>query len=232
MYAEYAPAPTDRVLVVLSGGLDSTTALALARRNTAYVAALTFDYGQTHIVELNAARAITEHYQVSRHTFITSSGLGRLIRPISYDPGVVGGHELLPKTWKPGRNMVFLSYAMSYAYTLNASIVVTGIHSDDTPGYPDCRREFLVAMEKAGQEALASPIALWCPLLHYTKRHIVELGTRLGVPYEKTWTCYLGGSEPCHRCDACKRREEAFMSNNLTDPLLEKHYGNKDQDRC
>jgi 7-cyano-7-deazaguanine synthase len=221
MYSDNAPAPTDSMLVVLSGGLDSSTALALATLNTKTVITLAFNYGQKHSRELESAKALSKHYDASAHLVFDTPALALIKQPKDYNPGEFGGRELLPRTWKPGRNMIFLSYAMSLAYSLSVPVVVTGIHLEDTPGYPDCREQFLTLIEEAGREALANHVSLWTPLLNYAKCDIVGLGLKLKVPYEKTWTCYLGEATPCHRCDACVRRERAFHYHGIEDPLNE-----------
>ena len=212
-----APAPQKHMLVVLSGGLDSATALGLAVLNAEKITTLTFNYGQRHIREIDSAKALIAHYGITEHYFFDTPDMAMLHRPFDYQ----GGPEpLLPKTWKPGRNMIFLAYAYSLAYSIGANTVVTGIHSEDYPGYPDCRSEFLQPMAEAARAALASPLISWTPFLHATKAEIVKLGLELKVPYEKTWTCYAGSETPCHVCDACIRRERAFVANGTVDPLL------------
>lgn len=223
MYSTTYPAPQKNTLVVLSGGLDSATVLALARQNTMEnLYALTFDYGQKHIRELQGVKALTEFYDATL--------LVRSISALEQLPGLRVGDTptgqpkfkgLLPDSWKPGRNMVFLSVAFAYAYTLGCGIIAAGVHQEDYPGYPDCRMEFLLYMEMAAIQALASPVALWVPFLEATKAKIVSVGKLLGVPYEHTWSCYRGGEKPCGECDACQRRSQAFQANGLVDPLLE-----------
>lgn len=218
MYARTAPAPQKKMLVVLSGGLDSATALNLAILNSQEIAVLNFNYNQRHDREIKSALALCEHYSIKERYFFESPDLAFIHPPFKYIGG--GLEPLLPVTWKPGRNMVFLAYATSLSYTVGASIVVTGIHQEDYPGYPDCRELFLANMEITAQAALSTPIQLWTPFLHKTKTEIVKLGIELGTPYRLTWTCYLGGEKPCHTCDACIRRERAFVDNGTTDPLL------------
>jgi len=226
MFTHISPAPQDNTLVVLSGGLDSATVLALAKLNTRKdLCTISFDYGQKHVRELEGIEKLCDYYEVNKQftRSITAlaelPGLQKKDNPtgLSPVPGI-----LLPDTWKPGRNMVFLAIAFSYAYTLGCSVVAMGVHQEDYPGYPDCRDTFLEAMEIASIRALASPIALWTPLLYFDKAAIVKLGLQLKVPYELTWSCYKGGTTPCGECDACIRRNQAFQANDMVDPLLTK----------
>jgi len=213
----FAPAPQKKMLVVLSGGLDSATALGLTVLNAEKVSTLTFRYGQRHIREVDAADDLIGHYNIQEHYFFDTPDLAVLHRPFDYQ----GGPEpLLPKTWKPGRNMIFLAYAYSLAYSIGATVVVTGIHEADYPGYPDCHLDFLQLMHEAAKVALATPLMRWTPFIRATKTEIVKLGLELKVPYEKTWSCYVGGETPCRKCDACVRRERAFVANGTVDPLL------------
>jgi 7-cyano-7-deazaguanine synthase len=127
---------------------------------------------------------------------------------------------LIPQTWKPARNIVMLSIAAAEAWTQDTSIIVGGWHQEDYPGYPDCREEFLTSMEQSLELGTAHPIRIWAPLLHMSKTQIVKLGLELQVPFDHTWSCYAGKSEPCRLCDACVRREAAFVKNGMIDPLL------------
>jgi len=176
MYTHISPAPQDKTLVVLSGGLDSATVLALAKLNTKdTLYTLSFDYGQKHVRELDNITALSNRYDAIRYVRSITAleelpGLRKGDKPTGLSP--VPG-MLLPDSWKPGRNMVFLSIAFSYAYTLGCSVVAMGAHQEDYPGYPDCRELFLESMEHSAQLALASPIALWVPLLYFTKAGIV-----------------------------------------------------------
>jgi 7-cyano-7-deazaguanine synthase len=172
---------------------------------------------------LEGIEKLCDYYEVNRQftRSITAlaelPGLQKKDNPTGLSP--VPG-MLLPDTWKPGRNMVFLAIAFSYAYTLGCSVVAMGAHQEDYPGYPDCRDTFLESMEHTAQLALASPIALWVPLLYFDKPGIVSLGTRLKVPYELTWSCYSPvGDKACGKCDACIRRWKAFQSNKQLDPI-------------
>jgi 7-cyano-7-deazaguanine synthase len=217
MFSNTAPAPHKKSLVVLSGGLDSATCLGLAIKNAEQVAVVNFTYGQRHVREVQSALALCEHYGIAERYFLDTPAMQFLHRPYQYQ----GGPEpLLPPSWKPGRNMIFLAYATSLAYSIGATIIVGGMHQEDYPGYPDCREWFLRLAESCAIDALGTPLALWIPFLQKSKTEIVKMGLSLNVPYEKTWTCYEGGEEPCHVCDACVRRERAFKDNGTVDPLV------------
>ena len=222
MYSLLSPAPQKNTLVLLSGGLDSATVLALARKNTTEkLYTLSFDYGQKLIRELDNVKKLAEFYDAT--SLIRSASALEGLRGLRSTDAVTGkppAPSLLPDSWKPGRNMVFLAIALSYAYDLGCSIVAGGMHQEDYPGYPDCRGEFLQRMSEAGAYALATPTDLWIPFLYHNKAQIVKVGLDLEVPYELTWSCYKGGDKPCRECDACVRREQAFQANGLVDPLL------------
>jgi 7-cyano-7-deazaguanine synthase len=183
--------------------------------------AVSFDYGQKHIRELTSASALSKVYG-AQHLIHSLSALEaysglRKGDPTEMEQEVSWG--LMPRTWKPARNIVMLSVAAAALWTYNIHIVVGGWHQEDYPGYPDCRREFLIDMECALESGTGHPIRIWAPLLHKTKKQIVQLGYELGVPFEKTWSCYQGEAKPCHVCDACVRREAAFLSLLREDPL-------------
>ena len=219
-------------VLLLSGGLDSTTMLALATSERYEVHALTFRYGQRHEHEVEAARRIAARYRVARHIVIDidlrSFGGSSLTgsAPIPKDrPGDVIAAEI-PSTYVPARNTIFLSFALAWAETLGAREIFIGVNALDYSGYPDCRPEYLAAFEhlatlatRSGVEGQGS-IQVRAPLLHLSKREIIELGVRLGVDYSRTTTCYDpdAGGAACGRCDACTLRLRGFADGGLTDP--------------
>jgi 7-cyano-7-deazaguanine synthase len=225
MYSINAPAPQQNGLVLLSGGLDSAVCLGLARENCGYVHTVSFDYGQKHIRELESSKKLADHYATTHR--IAGAGALALIPGLKNSDAVGLGlndelreaYNLLPKTWKPGRNLAFLSIAAAFAYTSNCSLIIIGAHQEDYPGYPDCRDGFLRATEFAIQEALQVPIAIWAPILYKTKAQIVRMGLDLKVPFEYTWSCYAGREKACGDCDACVRRRAAFIANDTVDPI-------------
>ncbi len=219
-----------RALVILSGGIDSTTALALMlkREDTSWpaenVLAISFSYGQRHKKELECAAAIARHYGVEHHVidltdafeFIGGSVLTSSEGTIPTD-GYKGG---IPATFVPGRNIVFLSVAGGIARARGINYIVGGWTTVDYSGYPDCREDFLKNMQKALRHGLAMPdLYVVAPLLHRTKSAIVKIGLSLGVPYEKTWSCYQGGDLACGVCDSCRFRLAAFMQAGVQDPI-------------
>ena len=216
-----------RAVVLLSGGLDSATALYKARKDGYRCFCLIFDYGQRHRKELRAARRVAESagaaYEVVKIGFPQrgSSLLDKRLKLVSN----VGKGIKIPPTYVPGRNIVFLSYALSFAEIHKAQAIFIGAHALDYSGYPDCRPEFFRAFRnmarlgtKAGIENKS--IRILAPLLHKNKAQIIRLGKKLGVPFELTWSCYRGTSKPCGECDSCYYRAKGFKEAGLTDPLL------------
>ncbi len=218
-----------RAVVVLSGGLDSATCLAIAIQRGFRVFALTFDYGQRHRREVDSARELARHYGVEEHRIapldflrqIGGSALtdGRLDVPTT---GVAP--DTIPVTYVPGRNLIFLSIASAYAEVVGAEAIYIGVNALDYSGYPDCRPEFIASFTQTALLATKSgvegaPFAVLAPLQHLGKREIVQLGSELGVPYELTTSCYQGGDLACGVCDSCRLRLEGFAAAGLADPL-------------
>jgi len=223
MFTDEAPAPQNRTYVIASGGLDSAVVLHLAAKNSHAVTVLTFDYDQRHIKELEYQRRMNEHLrEVGGYDIfelqVPMKELTLLGAGMHAVPTDAPHPSLIPPTWLPGRNLILLTYAAAYGYPFS-SVLVAGIHAEDTPGYPDCRPNALRHLEVAIEEGLGSPFALWLPLLNKTKAEIVKLGQELGVPFNLTWSCYEGGERACGKCDACIRRLAAFKANGLKDPL-------------
>ncbi|MEO7190398.1 MAG: 7-cyano-7-deazaguanine synthase QueC [Vicinamibacterales bacterium] len=216
-------------VVLLSGGLDSATAAALARRDGWALYGLTVRYGQVHHVELEAARRLATSLGMVRHVEIdvdlAAFGGSSLVGegPIPKDRTDAG----IPSTYVPARNTVLLSLALAWAEVLAADRIVIGVNALDYSGYPDCRPEFIAAFEylatlatKAGVSG--RPLHVWAPLQHLTKGGIIRLGMELGVDYGLTHSCYDpqpdGG--PCGRCDSCMLRARGFAEAGVSDPLM------------
>jgi 7-cyano-7-deazaguanine synthase len=223
-----------RAVVLLSGGLDSATVLAIARSQGYELYALSFSYGQRHIVELDAARRVAEAIGVAAH------------RIASIDLRVFGGSALtadidvpkgrdatemshgIPITYVPARNTIFLSFALAWAEVLGSSDIFIGVNALDYSGYPDCRPEFIAAFEtmanlatKAGVEGRQA-LKIHTPLIALTKAQIVARGIELGVNYSLTSSCYdpSPSGSPCGQCDSCLLRQKGFRENGLEDPLI------------
>ena len=220
-------------VVLLSGGLDSATAAAIARTEGYEIFALSIDYGQRHRWELHAAQNVARSLGVSKH--IT----------VSVDLAQIGGSALtadiavpqnrtdaemssgIPVTYVPARNTVFLSLALGYAEVVGAADLFIGVNAIDYSGYPDCRPEYIAAFEqlanlatKAGVEGTMR-FQIHTPLVHWTKAEIIRRGTELGVDYSLTHSCYMPDSAgvACGRCDACHLRRKGFAEAGLTDPV-------------
>lgn len=224
MFIDNSPAPQEKTLVLMSGGLDSAVALAMAKANTCKkVHTCSFYYGQKHEKELVSAVKLARYYN-TKHTIFD---LGTCLRQTSgpeHDEAELQKHRhtlgMIPPSWKPARNIVFMAVAAGVAWYKDINLMVLGVHQEDQPGYPDCGEMFLRYMESAISEGTAFPISLWVPLLNLNKTLIVQIGKKLDVPFELTWSCYEGGEKPCRKCDACVRRERAFELNKMVDPLL------------
>jgi 7-cyano-7-deazaguanine synthase len=218
-------------LVLLSGGMDSATCLAIARKRHARVHALTVFYGQRHDREIVSARAISRHYRVGHHEVlrIPSSDLFRSAltdhRRRLRTSGL-GSSTRIPPTYVPARNTILLALALGYSESHRLDTIYIGANAVDYSGYPDCRPEYLRAFErlaalatKAGVEG-RQKVRIVAPLVRLSKGEIVRLGTRLRVPWGSTWSCYRGGRRPCGQCDACRLRERGFGAAGIEDPLL------------
>jgi len=227
------------VVCLVSGGLDSATVLGLMLAEGHYVFPRTFNYGQLHKRELESAQQVVWYYQrmfpaqlatleVVELLFLKKLGGSALTDPTLAVPLQRTDGEIskkIPITYVPGRNTILLSIALSIAEVKNADGVAIGVNALDYSGYPDCRPEYIDAMN--GVAKLSSkravegrPITILAPLLHMTKRDIIVKGTEIGVPYELTWSCYQGGGKPCGKCDSCILRARGFEEAGLKDPSL------------
>lgn len=219
-----------RAVVLLSGGLDSATAAAMARREGWELFALTMKYGQVHQAELRAARAVAAALGVSRHIELAvdlSAFGGSSLTGEGDIPKDELGAPGIPSTYVPARNTVFLSLALAWAEVLGAERIVIGVNALDYSGYPDCRPEFIAAFEylaslatKAGVEG--RPLRVYAPLQHLTKAGIIRLGAELGVDYSLTHSCYdpAPDDRPCGHCDSCLLRARGFADAGVPDPAL------------
>ncbi|WP_338115832.1 7-cyano-7-deazaguanine synthase QueC [Thiocystis violacea] len=223
-----------RAVVLLSGGLDSTTTLAIAKSEGFVPYALSFRYGQRHAIELDAAERIAASMGVAEHViaeidlrrFGGSALTADLEVPKGRDPGAMG--EGIPVTYVPARNTVFLSFALAWAEVLDAGDLFIGVNALDYSGYPDCRPEYIAAYERLANLATAAGVEgrqvyrVHTPLIQMTKAEIIRAGVALGIDYALTSSCYDPGPEgrPCGRCDSCLLRAKGFTEAGLVDPQL------------
>ncbi|GGX94236.1 7-cyano-7-deazaguanine synthase QueC [Vogesella alkaliphila] len=221
---------TSKALVVLSGGQDSTTCLfwALREFGAANIEALTFDYGQRHRVELDAARKVAELAGVRQtllpiDTFAAIGGNALTDNSIAPEQGARDDADTaLPNTFVPGRNLIFLSFAAAFAYTRGIEHVVTGVAQTDYSGYPDCRENTLKALELALRLGMDSRVTLHTPLMFMSKAETVQLAQEVGAMDAMAWshTCYNGEVPPCGHCAACELRAKGFLEAGVADPLV------------
>lgn len=218
---------TEKVLVVLSGGQDSTTCLfwAMQRWGRGQVSTITFDYGQRHRIEIESARQVAAHAGVPNvclpiDTF-TALG-GDALTDTSMDVDSAAG-EGLPNTFVPGRNLVFLTFAAAYAWQRGITQLVTGVAQTDYSGYPDCREETLQSLQQTLRLGMESTVQLHTPLMHLSKKQTVELAQDLGALEALAFshTCYNGVRPPCGACPACELRARGFAEAGIRDPLLD-----------
>jgi 7-cyano-7-deazaguanine synthase len=220
-----------KAVILLSGGLDSTTVLYQALVEGFDCYALSFDYQQRHQKELAAARQIAQTAQVSEHRVVAfdlrswgGSALtdSSIDLPIDRDLGQMA--QEIPVTYVPARNTIFLSFALAYAEAIQASRVYLGVNALDYSGYPDCRPEYIAAMQQVfdlgtKQGLGGNGIQIAAPLINLHKTEIIQLGNRLGVSWADTWSCYDGGELACGVCDSCQLRLAAFAELGLVDPV-------------
>jgi 7-cyano-7-deazaguanine synthase len=214
-----------KAVLILSGGVDSTTLLYKMLDEGYQVQALTFNYAQRHRKEIDCARWIADRLGIPHQVIDLRSVFESL-----GDSALLGGkdvpkchytEEAAKQTIVPNRNMIFLSVAAGYAEAREIPEVFYAAHRNDSTIYPDCRAEFVEALVPAIRLATAwHPVELKAPFVNMTKAEIVRLGLRLKVPYERTWSCYRGEEKPCRSCPTCIEREEAFALGGSTDPLL------------
>ena len=214
---------TNKVVVIYSGGMDSFTVLNRALHDGKEVYALTFDYGQRHVKEIEYASTVCKSLNVN-HKVIDISAINQLLAGSSLtdDIDIPEGHyeaESMKSTVVPNRNMILLSLAVGYAVSVGASQVYYGAHSGDHAIYPDCRPEFVMKMNDVCKIANYESVEIFSPYLTVTKSDILTDGLKMGLKYDNTWTCYNGREKACGQCGACQERLEAFKDNNVTDPL-------------
>ncbi len=221
-----------KAIILLSGGLDSATTLYLAKKLGFKCFCLIFDYGQRHGKEIKSAKAIAQSVNCQSQVIKISlpwkgSALldKKIIIPGRDNETTRQRDNAIPSTYVPARNIIFLSFALSYAESVGASAIFIGAHVHDYSGYPDCRPEFYRAFNriitcgtKAGVEKRR--IEIKTPLINKNKTEIIKLGKRLGVPFARTWSCYQGAKIPCGKCDSCYFRAKGFQGAGIKDPLL------------
>jgi 7-cyano-7-deazaguanine synthase len=230
----------NKAVVILSGGLDSTTCMGFAKEAGYEIYPLTFDYGQRHRIEIVNARKVADYYGVADRQKVIELGFlrefggsaltdDRIDVPTtsagSDEDGVYKeGESEIPVTYVPGRNLLFLSIAASFAEAVGAEALYIGVNALDYSGYPDCRPAFIAKLEevlaiatKVGVEG--EPIRIETPLIDLTKADIVREGTRMNVPYHLTTSCYNGGEEACGECDSCRLRLKGFAEAGRNDPI-------------
>lgn len=228
---------SQNAVVLLSGGLDSVTCLYWAKANYANVTAVSFNYGQRHNSELNAAKKIAATAQVNHR--IIDIDLAQLGGSALTDASLVvpdakqtdfsdnQHNDSIPITYVPARNTIFLSYALALAEVTQSNAIVIGVNAVDYSGYPDCRPEYIAAFEKMANLAtkasvMGNPLHIATPLLHLSKAEIIKLGVSLGVDYALTVSCYRADSEgrACGHCDSCYLRQQGFLQAEIDDPTI------------
>ena len=207
------------IVVLLSGGLDSSTVTGIAKKSNAKIFGLSFDYGQRHKKELDSAITIAKHFEIEEFKIVKldlslwgGSSLTDKQKEIPLN-GIK--KDIIPNTYVPGRNTIFIAVALSYAEAINADLIGLGVNALDYSGYPDCRPDYIqkfqelaILANKRGREN--NPINLWTPLINLNKEDIFQLAFDNNIPLEKTWSCYSGQSKPCGKCDSCRIRNEAY----------------------
>ncbi len=219
----------EKAVVLLSGGLDSCTCMAVAKSKGYALYPISFNYHQRHGIELEGAKKIADFYGVEKHLIIETNmeaigGSALTDSRIEVPDGDVGRSDV-PPTYVPARNLIFLSYAVGYAEVLGASHVYIGVNSVDYSGYPDCRPAFIEKFQALSDYATTATavkgrkITVETPLQNRSKKDIVLLATKLGAPLQFTHSCYRGGEKACGVCDSCKLRLRGFEEAGVKDPI-------------
>ena len=218
-------------MVLLSGGLDSATTLALARQDGFQTYALSFRYGQRHAVELDAARAVAASLGAAEHRIVDvdlSAWGGSALTSMDIAVPKCGATEAgaIPATYVPARNTIFLSFALAWGETLGAGDIYIGVNAVDYSGYPDCRPEYIAAFERLANLATKGaitgdlPVRIRAPLIRLSKQEIIRTGVSLGVDYRLTRSCYdpAPDGRACGQCDSCRIRRDGFIAAGVPDP--------------
>jgi 7-cyano-7-deazaguanine synthase len=227
--------PIQRAVVLSSGGIDSTTAMAMAKDQGFKIYSLSFDYGQRHRCELAAARRVADYLRVEKHLVVSLDMTAIGGSALTDDLSVPKGREMaemaqeIPITYVPGRNTIFLAYGLAWAEAVGASHIVIGVNAVDYSGYPDCRPEFIAAFQTMANLATkvavqeGGHIQIHTPLIHLTKAQIIQAGAALGIDYSLTHSCYDPSAQglACGRCDSCILRRKGFKESGIEDPT---HY--------
>ena len=221
-----------KAVILLSGGLDSATIMAIAKQEKYQIYALSFDYGQRHKIELEAAKKIANFFVVKEHKIakidLRIFGGSALTANINVPKNQLVGNQI-PITYVPARNAIFLSYALGYAEVIGADDIFIGVNAVDYSGYPDCREPFIKAFETMANLATAVGVGgqilkIRTPLINLSKKEIIKTGLNLGVDYSMTHSCYdpiVDGEKTsaCGQCDSCLLRLKGFLDNNITDSI-------------
>ncbi|WCK55691.1 7-cyano-7-deazaguanine synthase QueC [Aneurinibacillus sp. Ricciae_BoGa-3] len=219
-----------KAVVILSGGLDSTTCMGIAKDAGYEIYPLTFDYGQRHNREVEQAKKVAAFFKVKEHRVVKLDFLKQIGGSALTDETieVPTGDDIpeseIPATYVPARNLIFLSLAAAYAEVVGAEKIYIGVSAVDYSGYPDCRPEFIRSMSDTVQLATKAGVAgsgmtIEAPLQHLSKKETIQLGLKLGVPYELSTSCYQGGQEACGECDSCRLRLKGFADAGAVDPI-------------
>ena len=220
-----------KAVILLSGGVDSTTLIYQALADGCQLYAISFDYGQRHRRELQSALAVANAAGVFEHQIVSfnlrlwgGSALTDNSIDVPKERPLDTIAQNIPVTYVPARNTIFLSFALGYAESIHAERIYIGVNALDYSGYPDCRPDYIQAMQKVfrlgtKQGLEGNPIRICTPLINLRKTEIIQLGNKLSVPWELTWSCYSGGNLACGVCDSCRLRRYAFTELGLVDPI-------------
>ena len=218
-----------RAVCLLSGGMDSCVSAFVAKNEGYTIYALTFNYGQRNRKEIECAKEIAKALEVKEHLIINADLRSIGGSALTGDIEIPEKGEGIPPTYVPARNTIFLAYALAYAEARNADAIFIGANAIDYSGYPDCRAEYIQAMQKVANIGTkrgveGKSIKIIAPLINLSKAEIVKKGVELGAPFEKTWSCYRETEKACGRCDSCRLRLKGFKEAGIKDPI---EYENK-----